>query len=707
MSSYSYFPDNVHLHLDFRPNCNSPSTLPYSDFPTLPYLFLALPLSSELRIQRKYLERPFTIININSLYSFNNPYSKSSQGALNSCSCASFSRQTTSLSHNLLSSFENAIPKLALSQKMQVSIPSNQMQVPTKQSSQRYSFAADNSEDMDIDPFVVVEPMRPEQMHVRQFRRHEDTSVTPTIQSASFPTGVTTPGPTPSCTPVEHEVSFLTQHQQQQQQAQAQLQVQQKYQQSGFDIGFGSSEISLADTLTFGTGALGLTSPLTRKTAKDQEIRIDPHSMNNLTPGSPKKPPNSHRNSFGRAAHLPFLNLSAVKHYTGWPGSPIKPPTPLAQPPTPLTHPTGAIYVHDGHHHQQQSPHHRQHQYQHQAHDTPTHPSVGTFLPLTGAMIGISGGESSGSGSHVDLHKGKQISAVKMVRTDANTMRPLSPVDGKGARPLSRVFEQQQQPALHHPQPPRPQSRRLQQQPQHQLQQNQQQAVGTLRPFALPPNQAQQYMSFNLDESSPSPSPTLGETPISPPLTPGVPEGQQTVQAHAGSPLQCLPQVQRVVPQAVSKLAPPSLKVCTPPTKIVSTPSGLVANGTEVATAGNSPSPSPVSTENIIPPGLQAKAAPKSNSIPTVAEFLAGGTVSTILEQQYQLLDELGAGGFGFVLRAKRKVDGLIVAIKFIFRERVCSEATRPLVKYENFLTLLIYLLVDPLSRLGENTKLD
>lgn len=141
---------------------------------------------------------------------------------------------------------------------------------------------------------------------------------------------------------------------------------------------------------------------------------------------------------------------------------------------------------------------------------------------------------------------------------------------------------------------------------------------GTLHPFALPPNEPQQYICYNLDAKT---SPGVEASPLSPPPTP-VP---QTSPQH--------------VPQASPGRS--TMAICTPPHKPV-------------------PAPAP------LPPK-----ADKAGSIPTCSKFLAEGRLNPAFEQQYEILDELGSGGFGFVIRARRRLDGLIVAVKFIFRDRV------------------------------------
>lgn len=143
---------------------------------------------------------------------------------------------------------------------------------------------------------------------------------------------------------------------------------------------------------------------------------------------------------------------------------------------------------------------------------------------------------------------------------------------------------------------------------------------GTLHPFALPSNEPQQYICYNLDaQGSPGPE----TSPLSPPPTPN---------GHAAS-----------VKATQSPNGGSSMVLCTPPPA----------------------KPAPASAQ--LPPPK----AEKPGSIPTCAKFLADGRLNASFEQQYEILDELGSGGFGFVIRARRRFDGLIVAVKFIFRERV------------------------------------
>ncbi|KAL2915862.1 hypothetical protein HK105_204563 [Polyrhizophydium stewartii] len=54
---------------------------------------------------------------------------------------------------------------------------------------------------------------------------------------------------------------------------------------------------------------------------------------------------------------------------------------------------------------------------------------------------------------------------------------------------------------------------------------------------------------------------------------------------------------------------------------------------------------------------------------------LAGKTLSPAFSAKYAIQHELGSGGFGFVCSARRIVDGLDVAVKFIIRERMTHAA--------------------------------
>ncbi|KAF9921969.1 hypothetical protein BGZ65_009938, partial [Modicella reniformis] len=74
------------------------------------------------------------------------------------------------------------------------------------------------------------------------------------------------------------------------------------------------------------------------------------------------------------------------------------------------------------------------------------------------------------------------------------------------------------------------------------------------------------------------------------------------------------------------------------------------------------PPPTPIISENgpILQESLTVSAQELQN-YPLVPEFLA----------EYVLGNELGSGGFGFVVSATRKVDHKEVAVKFIFRDKV------------------------------------
>ena len=84
------------------------------------------------------------------------------------------------------------------------------------------------------------------------------------------------------------------------------------------------------------------------------------------------------------------------------------------------------------------------------------------------------------------------------------------------------------------------------------------------------------------------------------------------------------------------------------------------------------PSPSLLSPHAV--PMPKAPAMEKSLSAPpqTVsARHLANYKLHPIFDQSYTIRDELGSGGFGFVVSATRKHDGLAVAVKFIFKDKV------------------------------------
>jgi serine/threonine protein kinase len=83
---------------------------------------------------------------------------------------------------------------------------------------------------------------------------------------------------------------------------------------------------------------------------------------------------------------------------------------------------------------------------------------------------------------------------------------------------------------------------------------------------------------------------------------------------------------------------------------------------------------SPLSTSLAMP---RAPAMEKSLSEPvprTVsARNLANKTLHPVFTRKYALGDELGSGGFGFVVGATRIADGLPVAVKFIWKDKVPS----------------------------------
>ena len=117
-------------------------------------------------------------------------------------------------------------------------------------------------------------------------------------------------------------------------------------------------------------------------------------------------------------------------------------------------------------------------------------------------------------------------------------------------------------------------------------------------------------------------------------------------------------------------------------------------------TAPLSPPPTPIAKNSVTSP--KAKLTPASKQ-PAILEdskpvpdprsisskYLAERKVLPAFNAQYDMLDELGSGGFGFVIRAKRRCDGLIVAVKFIYRERV-SHAINGKLSILTFLLLQI-----------------
>jgi len=77
------------------------------------------------------------------------------------------------------------------------------------------------------------------------------------------------------------------------------------------------------------------------------------------------------------------------------------------------------------------------------------------------------------------------------------------------------------------------------------------------------------------------------------------------------------------------------------------------------------------------PPSVPSRNPSVSEEVPdetTVsARLLAQHQLHPRFAQQYTILGELGSGGFGFVVRAIRNADKRVVAVKFIFRDKVPS----------------------------------
>lgn len=72
---------------------------------------------------------------------------------------------------------------------------------------------------------------------------------------------------------------------------------------------------------------------------------------------------------------------------------------------------------------------------------------------------------------------------------------------------------------------------------------------------------------------------------------------------------------------------------------------------------------------------LPAQTPAQLKSIPTTvsARKLAQHALHPLFASQYSIQEELGSGGFGFVVRAERNEDGLSVAVKFIERNKIPS----------------------------------
>ena len=148
-----------------------------------------------------------------------------------------------------------------------------------------------------------------------------------------------------------------------------------------------------------------------------------------------------------------------------------------------------------------------------------------------------------------------------------------------------------------------------------------------VHPFAC--NEPKQYMAYNLDSAG---------TPLSPPPTPGHPLASASAQL------------------------PRSINIATPPH--YSSDKQL-----QVEQKKQQP-PAPIAA--VQPSSSKVAPTPaKTGSIPASTKFLAEHGLLQAFAEQYEIVDELGSGGFGFVVRARRRRDNLIVAVKFIFRERV------------------------------------
>ena len=65
--------------------------------------------------------------------------------------------------------------------------------------------------------------------------------------------------------------------------------------------------------------------------------------------------------------------------------------------------------------------------------------------------------------------------------------------------------------------------------------------------------------------------------------------------------------------------------------------------------------------------------APIKNNLSSI--LASGYRLHECLNSNYTIIDELGSGGFGLVVRAIRKFDGLQVAVKLMWRDRIPKEA--------------------------------
>lgn len=81
----------------------------------------------------------------------------------------------------------------------------------------------------------------------------------------------------------------------------------------------------------------------------------------------------------------------------------------------------------------------------------------------------------------------------------------------------------------------------------------------------------------------------------------------------------------------------------------------------------------PVSNPSTQPPSPPPSAQSQPSNAPTSLRSLGAKVLLPAFMSQYEMLDELGSGGFGFVVRAFRRKDGLTVAVKFIIRQKIPS----------------------------------
>lgn len=78
------------------------------------------------------------------------------------------------------------------------------------------------------------------------------------------------------------------------------------------------------------------------------------------------------------------------------------------------------------------------------------------------------------------------------------------------------------------------------------------------------------------------------------------------------------------------------------------------------------------STQQFTPVIPSIQLVPSPTTFPTIsARLLSRHVLHPLFAEQYAILEELGSGGFGFVVSARRLLDGKVVAVKFIFRNKV------------------------------------